>query len=130
MKFHQNIWKGFQLTKRTRVHSRNGYLQYLLCLKGRNSKSRLSRVTFSCVLHVVSWCYTFVRSFIKISGTVFNLQSGHEYMVEVAMFNVQITITPKVSKSELRFMCSARCLIVRYICVKFRKNISNGFQLT
>ena len=27
------------------VHSRNGYFQYLLCSKGRNSKSRLTRVT-------------------------------------------------------------------------------------
>ena len=30
-----------------------------------------------------------MRSFIKISGTVFNLQSGHDYMVEMVMFNVQ-----------------------------------------
>ena len=32
----------------------------------------------------------------KISQTVFNLQSGHEYMMEMAMFNVQRVITPKV----------------------------------
>ena len=41
-----------------------------------------------------------------------NLQSGHKYMVEMAMFNVQMEITPKVGKQELRYMCSARCLIV------------------
>ena len=51
----------------------------------------------------------------KISGMVFNLQSGHEYMVEMAMLNVQRAITPKVGKPELRFMCSARYLIVLYI---------------
>ena len=71
-----------------------------------------------------------MRSFIKISGTVLNLQSGHKYMVEMAMFNVQRTITPKVGKPELQFMCSACCLIVLYTCVKFRENISNSFQLT
>ena len=71
-----------------------------------------------------------MRGFIKISGTVFNLQSGHEYMVEMAMLNALRGTTPKVGKPELRFMCSARRLIVLYICMKFRENISNGFKLT
>ena len=44
-------------------------------------------------------------------------------MVEMAMFNVQKTITPKVGKQELQFMCYAHCLIVFYICVKFHENI-------
>ena len=57
----------------------------------------------------------------KISQTVFNLQSKLEYLVEMAMFNVQRIITPKVYKSELRFMCSARRLIVLYICVNCRE---------
>ena len=35
----------------------------------------------------------------KISQMVFNLQSRHEYMVEIAMFNIQRAITPKVGKS-------------------------------
>ena len=48
----------------------------------------------------------------------------------MAMFNVQRAITPKVGKPQLWFMCSACCLIVLYTCVKFRENISNGFQLT
>ena len=115
VKFHQNIWNSFQLTERTRVHSRNGYFQYLLCSKGRNSKSRLTRINGFCVLHVVSWCFTFVRSFIKISGMVFNLQSEHEYMVEMAMFNVQRTITPKVGKPELGYVCSA-CHLIAHLC--------------
>ena len=65
-----------------------------------------------------------------MSQTVFNLQSRPEYMVEMAMFNVQRAITLKVGKSELRFICSASSLIVLYICVKFPENTSNGFQLT
>ena len=59
----------------------------------------------------------------------FNLQSGHEYMEEMAMFNVQRAITPKVGKPELRFMYSAGRLIVLYFCVKFRENISDGIRV-
>ena len=64
----------------------------------------------------------------KTSETVYNLQSGHEYMVEMAMFNVQRAITPKVGKPELWFMCSACCFKMFYICVKFCENITNGIS--
>ena len=57
-----------------------------------------------------------------------NLGSGHEYMVEMAMFNVQMVITPKVGNSELRFMCSARHLMMLYSCVKFCEIITNGIR--
>ena len=33
------------------------------------------------------------------------------------MFNVQRVINPKEGKPELRFMCSAHCLMVLYISV-------------
>ena len=46
------------------------------------------------------------------------------------MFNDQRVITPKVGKPELWFMCSERHLMVLYICVKFRENISNGIRVT
>ena len=49
-------------------------------------------------------------------------------MVETAMFNIQRATTPKVGNPELRFMYSARRLIVRCICVKFRENISDGIR--
>ena len=67
-----------------------------------------------------------MRSLIKISGTMLNC----EYMVEMAMFNVQMAITPKVGKPELRFILFACCLIVLYNCMKFRETILNGFELT
>ena len=60
----------------------------------------------------------------KTSQTGFNLPSRHEYMVEMDIFNVQRAITPKVSKPELRFTCSARRLMELYICVKFREIIT------
>ena len=64
---------------------------------------------------------------------VFNLQSGHGYIVEMAVFNicyVKRAATPKVGYPELRFLGSAPCLMVPYIIVKFHNNILNGFQLT
>ena len=53
----------------------------------------------------------------NISQRVFNLQSGYEYMAAIALFSVQKAITLNICKPELRFMCSACCLIVTYICV-------------
>ena len=64
-----------------------------------------------------------MRKFIIISRTSFNLQDGHEYKVEMAMFNVKRSINPKVGKPELRFIGSAHRLIVLNICVKLRENI-------
>ena len=60
---------------------------------------------------------------------VFNFRSGHEYMVEMVMLNVQRIIILKVSNPELQFMCSALCLIVLYICVKFSENVTNGIRV-
>ena len=65
----------------------------------------------------------------KTSQTVLMLQSGHEYVVETAIFNVQRAITPKVCNPELRFLSSARRLVVLNICVKFHENIFNGLKL-
>ena len=52
----------------------------------------------------------------------------------MAIFNsyyVQRAETPKVGQPESRFvLCSARRLILFYICEKFHNNILNGFQLT
>ena len=44
-------------------------------------------------------------------------------MVEMAVFNVEMVISPKVGKTELWFMCFAHCLMVLYICVMFHENI-------
>ena len=65
----------------------------------------------------------------KISQTVFSLLSGHEYKVEKTIFNVLRAIIQNVDNSELLFMCSAHCLLVLYICVKFRENITNGIRV-
>ena len=43
--------------------------------------------------------------------------------------NTQRAITPKVGKPELRFMFSARRLMVLNVCVKFHENMSSGFTV-
>ena len=63
-----------------------------------------------------------MRSFIKISGKVFDLQSGHEYMVENGY--VQCSKGNNSKSRKNRVVCYV------LICVKFRENTSNGFQLT
>ena len=42
---------------------------------------------------------------------------------------VQMAITPKVGKPEVRFMCSAHCLVVLYIYVKFHGNILDSIRV-
>ena len=59
----------------------------------------------------------------KLCQAVLKLWRGHENV------NTQRVITPKVGKPELRFMCSARPLMVFNICVKFHENMSSGFNL-
>ena len=47
----------------------------------------------------------------------------------MTIFNIQRTITLKVGKQDLRFMCFARRLMVFNICVKFQENMSSGFKV-
>ena len=54
---------------------------------------------------------------------LFSACKADEHMVEMAIFNVQRAITPKVGKPESQYMCSASCLILLYICLKFCKSI-------
>ena len=39
--------------------------------------------------------------------------------MDTKIVNIQKAITPKVGKPELRFMCSACCLMVFNICIKY-----------
>ena len=90
----------FHITEWTHVHSRNGYFQYLLCSKGATPKVGLPELWFLCSAHCLIVLLLFLRNFIIISLTVFNFQSGHEYMVELAIFNVQRAIIAKEGKQS------------------------------
>ena len=64
------------------------------------------------------------EKFIIISHLLFNLQSGQKCrVVEMAIFNVQRAITPKVGIPDLQLMSYANRHIKLYICVKFCENI-------
>ena len=60
-----------------------------------------------------------------MSLTVFELWSGHEYTI----VEFQRGITPKLYRQELRSLCFAGRLMMLYICMKFRENILNDFQV-
>ena len=51
------------------------------------------------------------------------------YGANTKIVNTQRAIIPKVGKPELRFMCSAHCLKVFNVCVKFHENMSRGFKV-
>ena len=121
-KLHQNIWNNFQLTVWSQAQGRN-----VPCSKGNNSKSRQTRVMVHVFCRFTSQCFTCVRSFVKISWTVFNLQNRHKYIVE--MISVQRATTPKVEKPELEFVCCAHRFIMLYIRVKFGENILDSFRV-
>ena len=44
--------------------------------------------------------------------------------------NDQREITPKISKTELWFLCMTHCHIVHYKCMKFQPNSFNSVKLT
>ena len=67
----------------------------------------------------------------KIYQAIFNLSVLNIFVSapDTKIFNTERAITPKAGKAELRFMCSARRLMVFNICVKFHENMSSGFKV-
>ena len=63
----------------------------------------------------------------KISQTVFKLQRGHKYMMEITISNVQRAVTLKQAN---KYYSSCNLCAVSWCCisVKFHEHISNGVQ--
>ena len=61
---------------------------------------------------------------------VLKLQSGHDFVLETATYEVQRDITQKTCIQELRFLHSSYCLTLVNICMKFHEDILNGFKVT
>ena len=80
IKFHDNISNAFWVTEWPRFCDRQTALFSIS--KGHNSEKYAIQSYGSCALHVVSCCFTFVWSFMKISQTVFELQSGHDFVTD------------------------------------------------
>ena len=51
------------------------------------------------------------------------------YGADTKIVNTQRAITPTVGKPVLRFMCSARRIVVFNVCVKFHENMSSGIKV-
>ena len=58
-----------------------------------------------CSAHSLMLFYI-CENFMIVCRTVFNLQSGHKYKVEMTILNVQRAMIPKVDKPELQFIHS------------------------
>ena len=97
-------------------------LQKALSSKDHNSKSRITRVTvlaFCTSSHnVLHFCY------IKISGTICNLQSGHEYIAKmvitrvhskIVIFNISCFLGRTKSRLTRVSCCFVVCVCV-YVC--------------
>ena len=86
----------FQVIEWTQIYYRNHFVQ---SSKGHNSKSGLTGVSvlvFYTLSHSALHLYEVSLKYLE---RFFNLQSGHEYIVEMAIFNiyyVQRATTPKV----------------------------------
>ena len=60
----------------------------------------------------------------KICPAVLKLWSGHENCSHTKGNN-----SKSRKKTELRFMCSARQLMLFNVCVKFHENMSSGYKV-
>ena len=120
---HEDTLNGFKVTERTRFCLRNCCLQ---SSKGHNSKRISTRLLFlrsACRLMLVYICMKFHEG--TLNGFLVTERTRKIYY-----FQFQRAITPKICNPELRFLRSARRLMLFDICVKFHENISNGFLVT
>ena len=76
-----------------------------------------------CSVRRLMVCNVCVKFHLNISSG-FKVMEGTQKIV-----NTQRAITQKVEKPELWFKCSARCLMVFNVCVKFHENMSSGFKV-
>ena len=127
MKFHEVTLNGFLVTERTWFCLRNCYLQ---SSKGYNSKKvsiqELWFLRSACRLMLVNICMKFHEGILNVFWVTEQTRPYHK----IYNFQFQRAITPKIRNPELRFLRSARCLMLLYNCVKFHENISNGFWVT
>ena len=56
-------------------------------------------------------------------------QAVLKYEADTKIVNTHRAVTPKVGKSELRFMCSACRLMMFNVSVKFHENMSSRFKV-
>ena len=115
VKFHENMSSGFKVMERPRKIANTQR-----ALTQKVGKSELRFMCSARRLMVINVCVKFHE----------NMSRGFKVMERTRnIVNTQWAITPKVEKPELRFMCSARRLMVFNVCVKFHENMSRGFKV-
>ena len=118
MKFHLKSFNGCQITERTRNSIANDQRE----ITPKLSKAEL---WFSCMTHQLIVLYNCMKfHFNSFNGCQVTERTRN------SIANDQREITPKISKTELWFLCMAHCLIVRYKCMKFQTNSFNSVQRT
>ena len=114
-KFHKNMSSSFKVMEQTQ---KNVNIQRAITPKV--GKPELRFLCSARRLFAINVCVKFHE----------NMSSGFKVMERTQKYvNTQRAITPKVGKQELRFVCSARLLMVFIVCVKFHENMSNSFKV-
>ena len=119
MKFRFYSFNGCQLTKSTRNSIANDQRE----ITPKISKAELC---FLCMTHRLIVLYNFM----KFHLNNFNGCQLYTELTGNCIANDQREITPKISKTELWFLCMTHRLIVLYNCMRFHLNNLNGCQLT
>ena len=117
MKFRWNTSNSYQVIELTQNSIVNDQRE----ITPKISKAEL---WFLCMTHRLNVHYKCM----KFHWNTFNGYQAIE-CTRNSIANDQREITPKISKADLWFLCMTRHLNVHYKCMKFRWNISNGFQI-
>ena len=112
IKFREDICNGFH------VKQRHLFVTELHIIKSYGCSAL--QVTLGCL--ILSW------NFMNISWTVLKLWCRHDFVKEIATYNVQRDETQKASIQELWFLQSACRLMLVNIHMKIHEDILNGFK--
>ena len=80
-----------------------------------------------------SACHLLVLNILKFYEYILNSSKDTgqtRFCQETTPYKVQRDVTQKVSIQELWFLCSACCLMLVNICMKFHECILNSFKVT
>ena len=117
IKFHWNIFNGFQVIERTWNCMENNQREIIT----RICKPEFWFLSMTHCLIVHYMC-------MKFHWNIFNGFQVIEW-TRNCNENNQREITPKICKPELWFLCMTHCLIVLYQCMKFHWKIFNGYRV-
>ena len=118
MRFHFYSFNGCQLTERTRK---------CIAIDQREITPKISKAElwFLCMAHRLIVLYNCMKFHLNnFNGCQLTERTRN------SIANDQRKITPKISKTELWFLCMTHRLIVLYNCMKFHLNSYHGCQLT